>query len=94
MATITKLKSGTWRAQIRRKGVYVNETFLRRKDAEIWAIDTECRIDRGEENVGRKRKKIPKPSEKSFGCIEKIFVKSAKATADQRMRAYCSLRDV
>lgn len=67
MATITKLKSGTWRAQIRRKGIYVNETFLRRKDAEIWAIDTECRIDRGEENVGRKRK-----NPKTFGEILRL----------------------
>ena len=38
-ASFTKLKSGSWRAQIRRKGQYVNETFLRRKDAEEWALD-------------------------------------------------------
>ncbi len=48
MATFTKLKSGSWRAQVRRKGKYVNETFLRRKDAEEWALETERRIDRGE----------------------------------------------
>jgi integrase len=48
VATFTKLKSGAWRVQVRRKGKYVNETFLRRKDAEEWAIDTERRIDRGE----------------------------------------------
>ena len=48
MATISKLKSGSWRVQIRRKGKYVNETFLRRKDAEEWAIETERRIDKGE----------------------------------------------
>ncbi len=48
MATFTKLKSGSWRAQVRRKGKYVNETFLRRKDAEEWALEVERRIDRGE----------------------------------------------
>jgi hypothetical protein len=48
LATFTKLKSGSWRAQVRRKGKYVNETFLRRKDAEEWVLETERRIDRGE----------------------------------------------
>jgi hypothetical protein len=48
MATFTKLPSGSWRVQVRRKGKYVNETFLRRKDAEEWALDVERRIDRGE----------------------------------------------
>lgn len=48
MATFTRLKSGSWRVQVRRKGKYANNTFLRRKDAEEWALDTERRIDRGE----------------------------------------------
>ncbi|HEY9214549.1 MAG TPA: hypothetical protein VIQ29_17095 [Ancylobacter sp.] len=54
MATFTKLKSGSWRAQIRRKGQYLSETFLRRKDAEEWALDMERRIDRQEPAVTRK----------------------------------------
>ena len=54
MASFTKLKSGSWRAQIRRKGQYVNETFLRRKDAEEWALDMERRIDRQEPAVTRR----------------------------------------
>jgi hypothetical protein len=37
LATFTKLKSSSWRVQVRRKRKYVNETFLRRKDAEEWA---------------------------------------------------------
>ena len=53
MATFTKLNSGSWRAQVRRKGKYVNETFLRRKDAEAWALDVERRVDRGDPTVGR-----------------------------------------
>jgi hypothetical protein len=39
-------QSGSWRAQARRKGKYVNETFLRRKDAGEWALETERRIAR------------------------------------------------
>jgi integrase len=36
---------------VRRKGKYVNNTFLRRKDAEEWALDAERRIDRGEPSI-------------------------------------------
>jgi len=52
VATFTRLKSGSWRVQVRRKGKYVNNTFLRRKDAEEWALETERRIDRGEPSIG------------------------------------------
>ena len=48
MATITKLPSGSSRVQVRRKGKYVSETFLRRGDAEPWGRSVESRIDRGE----------------------------------------------
>jgi hypothetical protein len=47
MATFTRLSSGSWRAQVRRKGRYVSETFLRREDARQWATDAERQIDRG-----------------------------------------------
>ena len=39
---------------MRRKGQYLNETFLRRKDTEEWALDMERRIDRQEPAVTRK----------------------------------------
>lgn len=48
MATITRLKSGHWRVQVRRKQAYASETFLRHEDARKWAIATERRIDLGE----------------------------------------------
>ena len=48
MATLTKLPSGSWRAQARRKGRYVSHTFVRREDAGRWARQLECSIDRGE----------------------------------------------
>ena len=47
MPTFTKLKSGSWRVQVRRKREYVANTFIRRRDAEEWAIEAERSIDRG-----------------------------------------------
>lgn len=54
MANFTKLKSGSWRAQIRRNVQEVNETLLRRRDAEEWVLDMECRINRQEPAVTRR----------------------------------------
>lgn len=47
MATINKLPSGAYRVQIRRKGRYASETFLRREDAHRWARQAETRVDQG-----------------------------------------------
>jgi integrase len=47
MATINKLPSGAYRVQIRRKGRYASETFLRRDDAHRWARQAETRVDQG-----------------------------------------------
>ena len=47
MASITKLPSGAYRVQIRRKGRYASETFLRRDDAHRWARQAETRADQG-----------------------------------------------
>jgi hypothetical protein len=58
VATITRLKSGSWRVQVRRKAKYVNETFLRRKDAEEWGIDIERRIDRQEPTTTHKSRDV------------------------------------
>ncbi|PHR92184.1 MAG: hypothetical protein COA69_09245 [Robiginitomaculum sp.] len=49
MATIIKLRSGNFRVQIRRRGQYASRTFLRQVDAQSWAMETECRADRGEQ---------------------------------------------
>jgi integrase len=54
MATFTKLGSGSWRVQVRRKGRYISETFLRREDARKWATDAERQVDRGETPTGSK----------------------------------------
>lgn len=47
MASITKLPSGAYRVQIRRKSRYASETFLRRDDAHRWARQAETRVDQG-----------------------------------------------
>lgn len=54
MAAISKLPSGSWRAQVRRKGRYVSQSFVRRRDAEEWALKMERRVDRGE-SVSKRR---------------------------------------
>jgi hypothetical protein len=67
LATFTKLNSGSWRAHVRRKGKYVNETLLRRKDAEEWALEVERRIDRGEPAIARGSRDA-----KTFGDLIKL----------------------
>lgn len=47
LATFTKLPSGFWRAQVRRKGRYISETFAYREDARRWASEAERSIDQG-----------------------------------------------
>lgn len=47
MASITKPPSGSYRVQIRRKGRYASETFLRRDDTHRWACQAETRVDQG-----------------------------------------------
>lgn len=53
MATFTRLKSGHWRVQVRRKQSYASETFLRHEDARKWATATERRIDLGQSPLKR-----------------------------------------
>jgi integrase len=47
MATFTLTRAGSWRAQVRRKGVYAGESFLRKSDAQMWAREAELAIDKG-----------------------------------------------
>ena len=54
---------------MRRKGKYVNETFLRRKDAEEWALEIERRIDRGEPALARSSRDA-----KTFGDLIKLHL--------------------
>ncbi|MRW85667.1 tyrosine-type recombinase/integrase [Pseudoduganella sp. FT26W] len=45
MATFTKLKSGKWRAQVRKSGIYRNQTFQFKRDAEAWARQVEVQVE-------------------------------------------------
>jgi integrase len=47
MATISKLPSGKYRAQVRRQGVYRAQTFARKIDAQGWAVEIERAIESG-----------------------------------------------
>ena len=54
MATFTKLPSGKWRTQVRRKRQTLSETFVLRRDAELWARRIEREIDLGQKPMPRK----------------------------------------
>jgi len=47
MATISKLPSGKFRAQIRRQGIYKARTFARKLDAQAWSSELEKSIESG-----------------------------------------------
>jgi integrase len=47
MATISKLPSGKFRAQIRRQGIYKARTFSRKLDAQAWSSELEKSIESG-----------------------------------------------
>src|SRR3546814_2334249 len=55
MATFTRLKSGHWRVQVRRKPSYASENFLRPEDGRRWAPATERRIDLGQSPLKRRQ---------------------------------------
>jgi hypothetical protein len=63
MPTIAKLPSGSWRVQIRRKGRYVSETFLRRDEALRWSRVAELAVDRNETPVGSRIGRLTKLGE-------------------------------
>ena len=56
MATIVRLKSGSYRVQVRRKGQYASKTFLRKSDADDWAVQTARDIDSGKKPSKRVRR--------------------------------------
>lgn len=73
MATYTKLGSGSWRVQVRRKGCYISETFLRREDARKWATDAERQVDRGETPACSKIARL-----KTFGDLIDLHISDMK----------------
>lgn len=47
MASFNRLPSGTWRAQVRRKGRYASRTFRLKSEAEAWATEAERAVHHG-----------------------------------------------
>ena len=73
MAGINKLKSGKWRVQIRRHGVYTSKTFNLKSDADLWARETERRIDRGESHNRRGPSRL-----RSFGDLVDLHIEDMR----------------
>ncbi len=73
MATLTKLASGSWRVQVRRKGRYIAETFLRHDHAREWATETEAQVDRGHAPSGRRARNA-----KTFGHLIDLHIDDMK----------------
>jgi hypothetical protein len=63
MLTIAKRPSGLWRAQVRRKGRDVSETFLRCDDALLWPRLAELSVDRNETPVRARIRRVTKSGE-------------------------------
>ncbi|MDE2113166.1 MAG: site-specific integrase [Alphaproteobacteria bacterium] len=66
---LQKLPSGSWRVQVRRKGRYVGETFLRHEHAREWATEVEHEVDRGKSPVARRAR-----AAKTFGTLIDLHI--------------------
>ncbi len=73
MATFSKLPSGKWRVQVRRRGRYLGETFFLRKDAELWARRIEREIDLGRTPTPKKVQGV-----KTFGDLIDLHLRDMK----------------
>ncbi|SUW16947.1 Site-specific recombinase XerC [Brevundimonas diminuta] len=82
MATYSKLPSGTWRAQVRRKGRYICETFLKRDDARRWATEAEGRIDRGETPTPSRSARL-----RTFGELIDLHIEDMKSVGKAPRRS-------
>jgi isopenicillin N synthase-like dioxygenase len=89
MATFTKLPSGTWRVQIRRKGRYVSETFQRREDARRWALGVDVKADRGEAPISSRIVKI-----KTFGEVVDLHIEDMTAVGNTPLRSKAAALDL
>jgi integrase len=95
MPVIVKLPSGNWRAQIRRKGKYIGNTFRRRTDADAWALEIERTIDKDlhPKKSSRASSKLLAKSSRGKGRVFPHHHKSA-GTAFQRACKYLKIDDL
>jgi hypothetical protein len=83
VAVIVKLKSGNWCVQVRRKGKYASRTFLRKCDAEQWAIQSSRDIDQGKSPARRIRTKAI-----IFGDLIDLHIKDMHDVGKRPRRSY------
>jgi hypothetical protein len=76
MATFVKLPSGSWRAVVRRKGVYISETFHQREDARRWAT-----APSGPSTKARRPKTTRIADKKTFGHLIDLHIADLKSVA-------------
>jgi integrase len=89
MPTIAKLPSGSWRVQVRRKGRYVSETFLRRDDALRWSRLAELSVDRNETPVSTRIGRLTK-----FGELIKLRIEDMTAVGKPPRRSKAATLDM
>ncbi|MGL5010778.1 MAG: hypothetical protein ACRC6I_12925 [Paracoccaceae bacterium] len=89
MPTIAKLPSGSWRVQVRRKGRYVSETFLRRDEALRWSRLAELSVNRNETPVSARIDRITK-----FGELIKLHVEDMTAVGKPPRRSKAATLDM
>lgn len=73
MATIFKTRQGHWRAQIRRKGRYVSNTFRLKTQAHEWVRDVEHLID-----IGGEPKKQTGHRAQTVGALVELHLEDLK----------------
>ncbi|GLS22197.1 hypothetical protein GCM10007874_52140 [Labrys miyagiensis] len=89
MATFTKLPSGSWRVQIRRKGRGVSETFQRPEDARRWALGADVKADRGETPISSRIAKI-----KTLGELIDLHIQDMTAVDKTPLRSKAAALDL
>ena len=88
MATFTKLQSGRWRVQLRRRGKYASRTFRLRGDAEIWARESEHAVETG------KSIQAPKIGKRStFGTLITLHIQDMAEVGKAALRSKAATLD-
>jgi integrase len=83
MATLTKLPSGRWRAQVRRRGFYRAETFDKKAQARAWATEIESQISASQglirpkgaklsDLIERYRESVPGGGRTKRACLDRL----------------------
>ncbi|WP_413992883.1 LysR substrate-binding domain-containing protein [Labrys okinawensis] len=89
MATSTKVPSGSWRVQIRRRGRYVSETFQRCDDARRWALGADVQAHPGETPTSSRITKI-----KTFGELVDFHIQDMTAVGKTPLRSKAAALDL